>query len=377
MSLMDNPKSSSEILRDLLRRMSYDHPEIDLYPGAMAHSILKACSEEMADFYNLLTAENVMSVLPTALGRHLDLIGQLFACKRLSNDPTYPSTSNYILSLPAGMTGNDFGGSFVVPASTRLTTDPNLGDVIEYQTTHAAVFGPADNSVSVGIRAMRAGPASNIQANTITRVFFPSAPLSGTNPTAISNGTAAESDDNYRYRISQQVLALEGANSTRIRLAALTVPGVRDVILKPFVKGPGSFLIYVVSNDFGEGSPVIQEVERVVETVQNVGTYTMVLSPEPRDVRLGLFLTMRNPEQQFVDQNTRLSTLAAVRGLFDSYMPGDALDLGMISREVEDAASAVRRATVNAIELDGRQALLKNHTPYWDQRWRLVGVDIV
>lgn len=377
MPLMENPKSSSEILRDLLQRMSYDHPEIDLYPGALAHSVLKACSEEVADFYDLLSSENVMSVLPTSLGRHLDLIGQLVACRRISNDPTYPSTSNYILSLPAGMTGNDFGGSFVVPASTRLTTDPNLGDAIEYQTTHAATFGPADNSISVGIRALRAGPGSNVQANVLTRVFFPSAPLSGTNPTAISNGTAAESDDNYRYRISQQVLALEGANATRIRLGALTVPGVRDVILKPFVKGPGSFLIYVVSHDFGEGSPVIQEVERVVETVKGVGAYSLVLSPEPRDVRLGLFLTMRDPAQQFVDQNTKLSALAAVRGLFDNYMPGDSLSLGAISREVEDAASAVRRATINAIELDGRQALLKDHTPYWDQRWRLMGVDIV
>ena len=41
-----------------------------------------------------------------------------------------------------------------------------------------------------------------------------------------------ETDDNYRYRITQQCLTLATSNETAVRLTALTVEGVEDVILK-------------------------------------------------------------------------------------------------------------------------------------------------
>ena len=55
-----------------------------------------------------------------------------------------------------------------------------------------------------------------------------------------------ETDDNFRYRIVNQCLTLATSNETAIRLTALTVEGVNDVILKPYSMGAGSFTVIVL-----------------------------------------------------------------------------------------------------------------------------------
>ena len=58
-----------------------------------------------------------------------------------------------------------------------------------------------------------------------------------------------ETDDNFRYRIVNQCLTLATSNETAIRLTALTVEGVNDVILKPYSMGAGSFTVIVLSDE--------------------------------------------------------------------------------------------------------------------------------
>lgn len=375
MALMFNPKSPDQILKSMLERVSQSHPDVDLYPGALAYTILQALSFEVGDYYNLLSVANTMSAIATAEGPYLDMIGALTGCRRNSSGDFPASTTDYILSLPSGLTGEDFGGSLAVPAGTRITTDPLLGEVVVYQTTEEAFFGFDDSSVSVAIEAVVPGPGSNLDSNSLTRVLFANAPLVGSNPTPIANGAPAESDENYRFRITKQLRVLEGGNLMAVRLAALAVPGVVDVIIKPYAKGPGSFALYVVSNDFSEDSPVLRRVEDAVEEVKGGGTTAIILSPTAKRVRLGINL-MFSERGRFVDQATKLTVIAAVKEHFANMMPESPLVLSEIESVVEIALPDLRRVNVSHVEIDGRVALLKDHTLFWDEQWLLTGVDV-
>ena len=71
---------------------------------------------------------------------------------------------------------------------------------------------------------------------------------------------AGETDDNYRYRITQQCLVLATSNETAIRLTALTVDGVKDVVLKPYSMGAGSFTVIVLSDEDVTSTGILEAV---------------------------------------------------------------------------------------------------------------------
>ena len=88
-----------------------------------------------------------------------------------------------------------------------------------------------------------------------------------------------ETDDNYRYRITQQCLVLATSNETAIRLTALTVDGVEDVILKPYSMGAGSFTVIVLSNEDVTNKGILDTVYQKLLKVHGYGRRYNVVSP--------------------------------------------------------------------------------------------------
>ena len=90
---------------------------------------------------------------------------------------------------------------------------------------------------------------------------------------------ADESDDNYRYRITQQCLTLATSNETAIRLTALTVDGVEDIVLKPYSMGAGSFTVIVLSNEDVTAQEILDAVKTKLLKVHGYGIRYNVVSP--------------------------------------------------------------------------------------------------
>jgi uncharacterized phage protein gp47/JayE len=113
------------------------------------------------------------------------------------------------------------------------------------------------------------------------------------NRAAISSGRDIESDDDFRYRISRQVTASEMANETALRLGALSVPGVADVSMVPYVRGLGTFGIYIKSLDARVSDELVSAVQDTVDQVQSFGNKGFALKPKEIGIEMVLALTYR------------------------------------------------------------------------------------
>lgn len=122
---------------------------------------------------------------------------------------------------------NADGGAFTYAAGSRVQTEGG----IQFELTTGAVFGATDvGPIVANARAVEAGLAGNVAANTITR--FITAPddnsLTVTNPVFASGGDATETDAAFRERARQFFSAQQRGTLAAIEFGALTVPGVRQ-----------------------------------------------------------------------------------------------------------------------------------------------------
>lgn len=180
-----------------------------------------------------------------------------------------------------------------------------------------------------------------------------------------------ESDEDYKYRITQQTLVLEAANETAVRLAALSVEGVVDVVTKEFTHGTGSFSVYPILNDPYDPNydEVIREMGNALKSVKAYGVRAVVLQPKLARVELkGRMVFGRN----LSDMDRKLiqdRVTQSVRRYINERMPGDMIRIGQIHRLVMDEDTSIADVEFTHFMIDGRAMLLVDQEPAWNVRY--------
>jgi len=287
-------------------------------------TLINILSNETEKLYD--EAEYLFSIndITRAYGRDLDNIGRIIGSERgdatTSNDMTY---TNFYFYLDTRL-GIDIGTLIdrVYPTSTHYNIRQRLEDQgyidnkdvptqlklprgmyvssddrrILYTTVEDAYLTNDSNEVYVPVIATATGSGQNVGANVIIKhslnevniIKDLSKYILCTNRFPITNGSNTVSDDDYRYNMSISRINL-GANEVAIRQAALSVPGVRNVLFERARFGNGTFNLIV------EGvSPLVSEglVTTVKERVQSIvgGDSVYVHRPEYIGVELNLDL---------------------------------------------------------------------------------------
>ena len=152
-----------------------------------------------------------------------------------------------------------------------VSTQP-YGQGITYRLLSPLTLDASDNYAWASVEATDTGSDYNVGAEALIHHDFTdyedylNKTLLVTNIHAIGSGKDFESDNNYRYRLTQKVVDAEAANETALRLAALSVPGVADVIIKKHYRGIGTYGIIVKSITPTISDRLIDEVaERVIK----------------------------------------------------------------------------------------------------------------
>ena len=96
----------------------------------------------------------------------------------------------------------------------------------------------------------------------------------------IRNGDDTESDENYRFRLSNKVVSAVAANSSSIRQAVLSVPGVVDISMITRTHGNGTFTLFPKSVDPILSDGIMLAVRSSVESVMAGGSIPYVEAPE-------------------------------------------------------------------------------------------------
>lgn len=189
-------------------------------------------------------------------------------------------------------TGNSITG-LILPVGTIVQ---NTGGTITYTTTQeTTLVGIAPGYATIVANA--AGSNSNVQTNVLIAHKINTIPelrkiahfIKCTNTYPIQNGAFSLTDDEFRYNIATSKAAIP-TNELSVRRAALSVPGVRDVIFQRHKFGNGTYHVIIdgVSPLISNG--LITSVEERLRQTSSFGDNVFVTAPEYLGVELKFFI---------------------------------------------------------------------------------------
>jgi uncharacterized phage protein gp47/JayE len=323
-------QSQSKILADVLGDILDNSNITRVSPGSKMRALAQAMSNKLGRMWNQFDINMVQAFLSGAEGQYLDLIGMLLGVLRLGEQTANISAAEKVTQfyVDTGTFGDINGGSSIhIPQNTIVSTQANAQGIL-YRLTYAVILAATDNSMFVPVEAISVGPNSNLGAgqliyhNFSNYTDFVKGTLKITNDADIVNGSSVEIDTNYRYRIANQVVAAESANQTAVRIAALLVPGVADVLPIPFARGVGSFDLLIKATTPSVPASLLPVVTDSVGKAAAHGIAYSVRGPIETGLQLSTTISFKTALSS-TDQN---SIITAVSSNLTNYINN--LDIG-------------------------------------------------
>ncbi len=275
-------KSKNDLLRNALQKIQKDTKFTSIGPGSIIRALSESVSIELSDLYSILDYNTSMTVLSTAQGRALDLLGEIFNVKRKTL--TSLAATDQRVGLFYFYIDEPHGSDIRIPAGTRVSTSST--DYVASQFTYVT-------EVDAVIPAGRFKSYTPIRPNFNDSIFTAGkdtvvnhnylAPTGVTvkciNPKPISPVLGFEQDDNYRTRIIAEIRSSKGGTTDALRFTALAVHGVRDVKVRNNPYGLATSEVLIIPEDNKLGTDYLSRVRERLLTVAPVGIRVIVREP--------------------------------------------------------------------------------------------------
>jgi uncharacterized phage protein gp47/JayE len=154
-----------------------------------------------------------------------------------------------------------------------------------------------------------------------------------------------------------------------IRLAALSVDGVMDVMLKPFTHGTGSFSVYVITQDPVTPDDILTLVQQKIDECEAYGVrgevYRPILLPVEMKIRL-LF-------KKTVPDLDRKLTVAQVQDALKTYVNSRNVGQPVFIKEMNELIKSFYSGIVDVIifnyAINNRPVLPVDQDCAWNERF--------
>lgn len=246
-------ESESKIFGDLLYDVVNNTNVTRTSPGSKTRALAQAVSKKLGRQWKTFDKNVALGFIDGSNGKYLDFIGQMLGLPRAGETTASISSADRLVRfyVDIGTFGTiNSGSSIILPAGTLVGTS-TAGTGIVYRVPFQTLLPSGSSESYVAVEALRPGTTSNLGAGQLRFHNFSdytdslNGSLKVNNEGEINVGREIEGDTNYRFRLSNQVIAAETANLTAIRLTALSVPGVADVAIIPYFHGIGSFDVLI------------------------------------------------------------------------------------------------------------------------------------
>lgn len=184
-----------------------------------------------------------------------------------------------------------------------------------------------------------------------------------------------ETDDNYRYRITNQCLTLATSNETAIRLTALTVDGVKDVILKPYSMGAGSFTVIILSDEDVTSTGILETVRKKLLDVHGYGIRYNVVSPTLTYVSIKQRLHLNDTLSDIEKQEIRYNVQLALSKYLSNLSIGEDIIIDKLTQVIMDVSPDIIQESNVQFKINGERALYVNQSCRWFERF-IVSKDV-
>jgi uncharacterized phage protein gp47/JayE len=190
-----------------------------------------------------------------------------------------------------------------------------------------------------------------------------------------------ETDEDYRNRVTHQVLSLSMANETAIRLVVLQVDGVEDVILKRYSHGPGSFTVVPLINSSYDVATVLEAVEAAVLKVCSYGEKVIVKAPTIKYVKMTVSLVFSINTTDVEKQNTAVAVRENIIDYINSLSAGAPFLVNELTQRIMNQAASITSGTYDYskdniinyscadFKINNQTCLLINQGARWDEKF--------
>lgn len=277
-------RSIGQITEDALVVLQTNTNITKLTPGGKARAILDIVSQVIKGTYSEIDVALAKGFISASNGQFLDLFGILLGEPRLVSEVAGVETDMQTVKfyVATGTFGSINGNNAItIPRGTILSTGDGATGTT-YRIKSEVTLASAASSAWVSCEATTTGSESNVGTGSLIYHDFISytdqanKSLLVTNIYPIGNGKDYEEDSNYKYRLTVKVTAAEAANEVALRLAALSTPGVADVIMKKHYRGIGTFGIIVKSVAPIASTGLIDAVTQRIMVKQGYGSVAFV-----------------------------------------------------------------------------------------------------
>lgn len=333
--------------------------------GGIARSLIEVINLNVAEYYDILDINTAMGFVSTAEGYFLDLIGQLFNMTRMQATSAGATSSDSVQQfyVASGYLSTYIPTLTIVQGTTVSSADGTIVFTVPSNTT----FGPTDTSVYVPIVANGTGTNYNVPVNTLVLNSLGLPNVFTTNVAVIAAGTNIETDDNFRYRIANATLSAAMANQTAITLAALSVPGVANVIIQPYARGIGTFDVIVVPTNGLATAGMISAVQTNINTVQALGMTGTAIAPTVVPVSIGVALTFVNGTSSATQANVIAQVQTNVSNYIVNIPIGGIFVLDQLTAVIINTDPSILDYTITSYYFNEQLTFQGNVTIYWDQ----------
>jgi uncharacterized phage protein gp47/JayE len=333
--------------------------------GGIARSLLEVINLNISEYYNILDLNTTMGFVSTAEGMFLDLIGDLFNMKRLLPTSASATANDHVqlFYVATGTLHNIIPGN-VIPYGTTVSTSDGT---ISYSVTSDTTFSNSDIQVWVPIQSTGSGSNYNVGINTLVRHSLGLTTLFTTNSATLSGGTDIESDTNYKYRIINASLSAEKANATAVRLAALSTPGVANVIMKPYSRGIGTFDLIVIPVEGLATDVMIANVQSAINSVQAFGMKGYAIKPDVVPVDIAAKLVFVDTASDSQKSDLVSSTVTAIEKYIVNIPIGGTFVYNQLIDRIMNVSTLIKDVMITCYNFREQPTFQGNVSIYWNE----------
>ena len=177
-----------------------------------------------------------------------------------------------------------------------------------------------------------------------------------------------ETDNDLKYRITNNLRSKENCNETAIRLGCLNVNNVADIKLIKYPYGIGSFQVYVIVQDDTNASQALSDVQDILNRTMAAGIRAEALLPNEIVVDMQLDITL-NKSSNTMDFTTISKTVETnIRNYLLNLDMGQQLIYNRLIQVIMDSSIYIVNTNIKTMSIDNKAVLLRDYYPKWNQK---------
>jgi uncharacterized phage protein gp47/JayE len=162
-------------------------------------------------------------------------------------------------------------------------------------------------------------------------------------------------------------LSAERANEISIRLAALSVPGVANIIIRPYSRGIGTYDVIVIPTEGIATDTLILSVQDSINSVQALGMAGTAIKPIIVPVNIEIKLVFTNDATDYQKSQIRSMVKTAIENYIVNIQIGQPFILNELRQRVMDISELIKDHMISCYYFREQPTFLGNVEIYWDE----------